>query len=90
METSLLVQNLKCSGCKNAILKRISKLDGIKNIQLDISSSKLSFEYTSHNALEGLRSDLADMGYPISGESNTIVEKTKSYIQCAVGRLSKE
>ena len=38
--------------------------------------------------LEGLREELTNLGYPIIGDPNTIVEKAKSYFNFAVGRIS--
>ena len=88
MRTTVTIQNLKCEGCKNAIAKRMAGILGISNIDIDVVSSEVSFDYKTHNALEGLRSELADIGYPITGDPNTIVAKVKSYVNCAVGRIS--
>ena len=88
METKVIIQNLKCDGCKNAITKRMQKIQGISNISINIDKSEVSFSYTTHNALEGLREELTDLGYPITGDPNTILEKAKSFVQCAVGKIS--
>lgn len=88
METKVIIQNLKCDGCKNAITRRMLKIDGISDISIDVDKSEVSFTYTTHNALEGLREELTDLGYPITGDPNTIVQKAKSYFNCGVGRIS--
>jgi hypothetical protein len=64
------------------------KVTGISNITINVSNSEVSFDYTTHNALEGLRITLSELGYPITGDPNTIVDKAKSYVQCALGKLS--
>jgi len=81
------LQNLKCEGCKTTILNKINTLKGISNINLDINSKEFTFEYTTHNAYEGLRNLLNELGYPFQGENNNLIHKTKSYISCAIGKL---
>lgn len=88
MRTTVSIQNLKCDGCKNVISKKLQILAGISDCTIDVASSTISFNYSTHNAMEGLRMELATMGYPITGDPNTIVDKAKSYVNCAVGRLT--
>ena len=87
MKTKVVIQNLKCDGCKNSISKRMLNIEGISNVVINVDTSEVSFDYTTHNVLEGLREQLADLGYPITGDPNTIVEKAKSYISCAIGKI---
>ncbi len=89
MRTTVTIQNLKCEGCKNAIQKRMQQIVGISKVEIDVDSCSVSFDYRSHNAMEGLRAELTDLGYPITGDPNTIVSRAKSYISCAIGRLEK-
>lgn len=79
---------MKCEGCRNTIITKLNKIDGISNVEIDLSSSSIAFSYTTHNAMEGLRFELSQMGYPITGDSNTIVNKAKSYVNCVVGKIS--
>lgn len=72
MRTTVTIQNLKCDGCKGAVTIRLNKTDGISNVVIDVSKSRVSFDYKTHNTLEGLRMDLKDMGYPITSDPNTI------------------
>lgn len=88
MKTTVIIQNLKCDGCKNAVIKRMQKVEGISDISIDIETSEVTFDYTTHNAMEGLRDSLADLGYPITGDPNTIVSKAKSYFNCAIGKVT--
>ncbi|RNC87233.1 MAG: copper chaperone [Winogradskyella sp.] len=87
MNTKVTIQNLKCSGCKNSIIKHIKKVNGISNIKIDIESSEVAFEYATESAHIELRKALSALGYPITGDPNTIMDKAKSYVQCAIGRL---
>ena len=88
MRTTVTIQNLKCDGCKNTIQIKLSKIKGVSNIDVNVSESSVSFDYTTHNVLEGLRAELRDMGYPITGDPNSAVSKVKSYVSCAVGKIS--
>jgi len=88
MRTTVTIQNLKCEGCKNALKIKLSKIKGISNVKVNVSKSSVSFDYTTHNVMEGLRTELRDMGYPITGDPNTIVSKAKSYVSCAIGKIS--
>ena len=87
MRTTVIIQNLKCAGCKNSIDRKLSKIIGISNLSIDVSTRSISFEYTTDNAMEGLRGQLDIMGYPITGDPNTIMAKAKSYMSCAVGKF---
>lgn len=88
MRTTVIIQNLKCNGCKNAVTKRMGQIDGISLIDIDVETSEVTFDYTTHNAMEGLRDTLIDLGYPITGDPNTIVSKAKSYFNCAIGKVT--
>lgn len=74
MRTNVLIQNLKCDGCKNTLQVRLSEIKGISNIDINICKSTVSFDYLTHNAMEGLRAKLRDIGYPITEESNANFE----------------
>jgi copper chaperone CopZ len=90
MKTTVTIQNLKCDGCKNTIQVRLSKIKGISNVDINVPKSTVSFDYLTHNVMEGLRAELSDMGYPITGDPNTIISKTKSYVSCAIGKISSK
>ncbi|SHG54549.1 heavy-metal-associated domain-containing protein [Winogradskyella jejuensis] len=88
MRTTVHIQNMKCEGCKNALRIKLNKVDGISNVEINIADSSVAFDYTTHNVIEGLRAELRDMGYPITGDPNSIVSKAKSYVSCALGKVS--
>lgn len=72
MRTTVTIQNLRCDGCKHAVMIRLNKTEGISNVIIDVSRSRVSFDYKTHNTLEGLRMDLKEMGYPITNDPNRI------------------
>lgn len=90
LETTILeIQNLKCGGCANTITTQLSKIEGITDVQVDNELNQVSFGYNSENSNEKVIKKLSDLGYPIAGESNTLPKKAKSFVSCAVGRMSK-
>ncbi|NJB72191.1 copper chaperone CopZ [Saonia flava] len=89
MNTTVEIQNLKCSGCENTIVRRLNTLEGIRNILVNMEDSTLSFEYDTLLNLEELKRNLRKIGYPITGDANNLTTKTKSYIACAVGSMAK-
>ncbi|MGV6831240.1 MAG: heavy-metal-associated domain-containing protein [bacterium] len=72
MKTKVVIQNLQCPFCQNAVIKRMLKIEGVSNIHVDLENSEVAFEYTTHNVLEGLRENLSELGYPITTDPNTI------------------
>jgi len=89
MNSRLLIQNLKCGGCANTIITQLSKLDGIDAVEVDNDTNQVSFTYSNENALENATDKLSQLGYPIEGAFNSLPKKAKSFVSCAIGRMSK-
>ena len=88
MKTTLQIQNLKCGGCEATIYKHLSKLKGIDNISINVENSIVQFEYLSQQKLLDVKETLLRIGYPVQGEENSLITKTKSYVSCAIGRVN--
>jgi copper chaperone len=80
MKTTLPIQNLKCGGCANTIITRLSDLKYIQKVQVE----------TAHNSLEQAIKLLSKLGYPIDGENNPLIKKATSFVSCAMGRMNKQ
>ncbi|WP_178983697.1 heavy-metal-associated domain-containing protein [Winogradskyella helgolandensis] len=89
MENTLKIQNLKCGGCANTIITQLSKLDGISEVQVNNDTDEVSFIASSENDLETVKNKLSQLGYPIDGDANSLPKKAKSFVSCAVGRMTK-
>lgn len=87
--TSIKIQNLKCHGCANTIITQLGKLDGVSLVTVSNETDEVHVEYASESVLSSVLKKLSDLGYPADGESNSIPKKAKSFVSCAVGRLSK-
>jgi len=89
MKTTLEIQNLKCGGCANTIINRLSELNDVSEIDVDNENDTVSFNYSNENNLTEVKNLLVKLGYPIVGEKNALTTKAKSFVSCAVGRMSK-
>ena len=89
MHTTLTIQNLKCGGCANTIITRLNTIDGIDTVTVSNDTNSVSFNYSDENSLNTSIELLSKLGYPVEGEQNPLSKKAKSYVSCAVGRMSK-
>ena len=89
MERTIEIQNLKCGGCANTIITQLSKLDGVSNVLVNNDANEVSFKYNSETGLEIVKNKLSDLGYPMIGEANPFPKKAKSFVSCAIGRMTK-
>lgn len=88
MKSTIIIQNLKCGGCANTITTKISALENINNVTVNLETSTVSFEGVSEDDITSVKNKLAAIGYPVEGEDNSIVSKAKSFVSCATGRMS--
>lgn len=89
METTVYIQNLKCGGCANTVTKNLTAIDGIENVLVNVEESSVTFTYNSEEELEVVKSTLNKLGYPEDGEANSLTAKAKSYVSCAVGKMTR-
>ena len=89
MKTKLIIQNLKCGGCANTVITRLSQLDNISEIEVNNDNNSVSFSYEEDSNLEEAIYLLSKLGYPVDGEDNTLSKKAKSFVSCAIGRINK-
>ena len=88
MKTTLYIQNLKCGGCANTITKNLSTIEGIQNITVNVEESAVGFSYANDDQLNTVKDKLKVLGYPEDGAANSLGSKAKSYVSCAIGKIS--
>ena len=88
METTIHIQNLKCGGCANTIKKGISSIEDIQNVSVNVDESTVTFSYETEAQVNEVKNKLKSLGYPEDGEVNTLGAKAKSYVSCAIGKMS--
>lgn len=87
MKSTITVQNIKCGGCANTITSKLSELNEITNVSVDVTSGTVSFESGSIAGTQGLKDKLKALGYPTLDDKNSLGDKAKSFVSCATGRL---
>lgn len=82
----IIVENIKCGGCMNSIRKTLNAIPGVEVLSIDADTELIQLK-----APESLRPEivtkLASMGYPERGH-NSLFSKAKSYVSCAIGRIT--
>lgn len=80
------VDNLKCGGCANTIRRNVLALRGVKDVVVDAESDTVQVQHDGALDASELRALLHRLGYPEAGTGGTL-EKMKSFVSCAVGRV---
>lgn len=87
METyQIQVENLKCNGCANTIIKKLSEIDGVKQVSVDLEQALVKVQ-ASTGQREQLVRKLSDLGYPEAGSGN-LFHTGVSFLSCAIGKWS--
>ena len=89
MKTAIIIQNLKCGGCAHTITTKLSEIENITDVAVNVDESKVAFNYTNEADALRVKTKLKDLGYPSIEDDNNIVSKAKSFVSCATGKLSK-
>ena len=89
MKTTINIQNLKCGGCANTIITKVSNLENVNEVTVNVEDSTVTFNTPSEKEIEDVKSKLSVLGYPAEGENNSVISKAKSYVSCATGKMSQ-
>jgi len=84
--TKIYIQNMKCSGCAKRIEEELLKIKGISGVIVNPDEDSITLECTHSAVLEQVKRLLQKLGYPESGTANTFGLKSKSYINCMIGK----
>lgn len=86
MKQHFEVENIKCGGCVNSIKTALLKLDLVEDVTIDKDLGVVTVSGMLERSV--LINKLNDLGYPEKG-SNTLIKTAKSYVSCAMGRMSE-
>lgn len=89
MRTTVHIQNLKCEGCERSIVNKLSAIKHITDVEVNLEDASVSFDFHTKHDFERAKHVLEMMGYPILGAENKLRTKAKSYMSCAIGKISK-
>lgn len=88
MKTQIYIQNLKCGGCANTIIKNVSNIELVSNVTVNVEENSVNFDLANQDKLVEVKVILKKIGYPEDGETNSLGSKAKSYVSCAIGKMS--
>ncbi len=89
-QIQIQVENIKCEGRENSIIKGLSSIWGLSNIVIDRDQQMVSVN-ADESLREALISKLKSMGYPERGSVSGLdagLANAKSFVSCAIGRVS--
>jgi len=90
MQFKIEVDNIKCGGCANQITQKLTDLEGVSDVAVNVEQGQVSVE-TTEALLTMVKEKLASMGYPETGTEaglDALGSKAKSYVSCAMGRMT--
>lgn len=84
------VENIKCGGCENSIVKGLHEIEGLSEVVIDRDQQLVSV--TAEGSLrDAIVEKLKKMGYPEQGSVSGLeagLANAKSFVSCAIGRMS--
>ncbi len=86
MKNQFEVENIKCGGCMNSIKTALLKIENVEDVTIDKEIDTIFV--TGNVERETIITKLNELGYPEKGE-NTLLRKAKSYVNCAIGKMSE-
>lgn len=60
----LIVTNIKCSGCVNTILEKLSALEGVDHVNVDQDDKSVTVYFEGDLTRQILKERLLEIGYP--------------------------
>lgn len=82
------VENIKCGGCMNSIKKAIAAIAGVQAVEVLKETETVVVEGAAE-LRNTITEKLASLGYPEKGNNN-LIHKAKSFVSCAIGRVTAE
>lgn len=83
----ITVENIKCGGCANSVRKALKAFPEVRDVQVSHETGQIEILTDNPDERAAYVATLARIGYPESGENNLLAQ-AKSYVSCAIGRLS--
>lgn len=72
MRTTVHIQNLICDSCVKTIIKRLTGLRHISDVEVNLERETVSFDFFTKHDFEHAKHVLEMMGYPILGHDNIL------------------
>ena len=63
--TTVKTPDITCGGCANSIKNALGKMEGIKNVEVDVNTKMVSIEHGAQISREQIAAKLDDIGFPV-------------------------
>lgn len=63
--TTVKTPDITCGGCAGSIKNALGKMEGIKNVEVDVQTKMVSIEHSAHISRELITAKLHDIGFPV-------------------------
>lgn len=87
MRTSIPVKNVMCDGCCNTIRTALSNMEKISNVDVDLATTTVSFDYHNASDVTKVKEKLKTIGYPYQEKSNS--SESKSFFGRITDKFAK-
>jgi copper chaperone CopZ len=94
MKKSYEVLNIKCSGCANRVKQALS--EKFENVDVDLEKMPriVTVDINNEEDEEYFKDTLKSLGYPLASDETGSLEKVslkaKSFVSCAIGKMSQD
>ncbi len=61
----LIVSNMKCMGCVNAVKNGLSSIQGVSSVEVDLPTSAVTVTYNDESVKNTILKKLEILGYPV-------------------------
>nr|WP_321230214.1 heavy-metal-associated domain-containing protein [uncultured Psychroserpens sp.] len=72
MRKTVHIQNLICDSCIKIITSRLTELQHISDVDVDLDMQTVSFDFFTKHDFEHAKHVLEALGYPIIGHDNIL------------------
>lgn len=86
---NIAIANLKCHGCATTITKELLKINGVKEVSVDMEHDAVTV-LSKDTDRKLLTARLYELGYPEATEENGLLLQLKSYGSCLIGKLNNQ
>lgn len=92
MQKTFQVSNVKCGGCATTLKEKLFEKFGEIDVDLDKQPREITLDIEEEQ-IEALGKELKKLGYPFTSDVMGFAESTsvkaKSFVSCAIGKMSK-
>ncbi|MEP6796482.1 MAG: heavy metal-associated domain-containing protein [Saprospiraceae bacterium] len=85
---NITIANLSCNGCVKTITKKLTAIEGVEKVDVDLETNMVSVNHIESLGRETLTQTLLAIGYPEITDKNSVLTHLKSVSSCLTGRFS--